>query len=241
MTCIWCYDMSILGPVTTTSTGELTFLLRRWGSGDPDALAVLMPLVYQDLRRMASRYLRGEHDAVTLQPTALVHEVYLRLHGRRSVSFRNRSHFFGFAAQTLRRILVEHSRRHQAAKRGGGLHRASLTDPADHRAMSSTDILALDRALESLKRLDSRLMMIVQLRFFLGLTVEETATALGISAITVKRDWRTARLWLYREMSGAEPSSAAPAPPSAQQARHGHRTNVRVSAKGWKRLPDGLK
>lgn len=167
---------------------------------------------------MARSALRHEHDAPTLQPTALVNEVYLRLHGRRSVSFQNRRHFFGFAAQTLRRILVEHTRRRRAAKRGGGRRPLPLLEPADPRS-DGLDVLALDLALESLERLDPRLTMIVQLRYFLGLTVEETARALGISAITVKREWRTARLWLYREIRGHAPADGAGSPRRAPSVR----------------------
>ncbi len=179
--------------------GEVTRILRAWSSGDPRALDRLIPLVYGELRRLASRYLRKERPDHTLQPTALVHEAYLRLVGQRRVSWQNRAHFFGVAAQLMRRILVDHARRRLATKRRGQTARGQPQPadwPSDHRP---EDLLAVDEALDRLSVMDPRQGRVVELRFFSGLPVEETAVVLGISPATVKREWSIAKAWLSRE------------------------------------------
>ena len=179
---------------------EVTALLRDWSGGDRAALERLMPLVYQELRRLAASYLRVERPDHTLQPTALVHEAYLRLVDQRGVNWQNRAHFFGIAAQMMRRILVDHARRRQAAKRDATALRLQTTgEEGSH----DPELLALDHALCGLESLDSRQARIVELRFFGGLTVEETAEVAGVSPATVKREWRTARAWLAREIRPA--------------------------------------
>ena len=187
------------------SSTEVTRLLHDWSEGDPHALAKLMPLVCEDLRSMARRYMRKEMAGHTLQPTALVNEVYLRLHGRRQVTWRNRAHFFGFAAQTMRRILVDHARSRQTAKRGDGVQALPLDEKADLAAPLRLDVVALDDALETLTKMDARQARIVELRYFVGLNVEETAAVLEVSTATVKREWKVAKLWLYREIKGEKP------------------------------------
>lgn len=182
---------------------DVTGLLRRWTEGDQDALQKLMPIVYEELRRLAGHYLRLERPNHTLQPTALVHEAFLRLVGQKEVIWQNRAHFFGIAAQMMRRILVDHARRRAAAKRDAGL-RVELTQPGAEEAFDrEPELLALDEALTHLEALDPRQARIVELRFFGGLTVEETAEVTGVSARTVKREWRTARAWLRRELDSA--------------------------------------
>lgn len=189
-----------------TST-EVTRLLHDWSEGDQRALAKLMPLVCEDLRTMAQRYMRREVSGHTLQPTALVNEVYLRLQERRKVTWKNRAHFFGFAAQTMRRILVDHARSRQTAKRGEGVQRIPLDETAELAIARSFDVVALDDALKTLAKMDRRQAQIVELRFFVGLNVEETAAVLEISTATVKREWRVAKLWLFREIKGADAPS----------------------------------
>lgn len=182
---------------------EVTRLLHDWSEGNPEALADLMPLVCEELREMARRYIRREEPGHTLQATALVNEVYLRLHGRREVNWKNRAHFFGFAAQTMRRVLVDHARSHRTAKRGDGAQPISLDDTANELAVpENVDIVALDDALQDLAKMDARQASIVDLRFFMGFSVEETAAALEISTATVKREWKIAKLWLFREVKG---------------------------------------
>ena len=158
-----------------------------------------MPLIYGELRRLAGSYLRSERSDHTLQPTALVHETYLRLVDQRSVSWTNRAHFFGIAAQLMRRILVDHARKRHAAKRSAAC-RVTSVPTVSISSDRDPELLALDTALSSLAKLDARQAKIVELRFFAGLTVEETAEVEGISAATVKREWRTARAWLRREI-----------------------------------------
>ena len=183
---------------------NVTGLLRRWREGDGQALEELMPLVYGELRRLAARYLRLERSDHTLQPTALVHEAYLRLVGQKNVAWQNRAHFFGLAAQLMRRILVDHARRRAAVKRDAAPTRIALEPPAPgQEADREPEILALHEALTGLERLDARQAQIVELRFFGGLSVEETAEAAGVSTATVKREWRTARAWLRRELDSA--------------------------------------
>ena len=183
---------------------EVTALLRDWSGGDRDALERLMPLVYQELRRLAASYLRVERPDHTLQPTALVHEAYLRLVDQRGVSWQNRAHFFGIAAQMMRRILVDHARRRQAAKRDAtALRVQAMSAEGEEASVRDPELLALDQALCGLESLDARQARIVELRFFGGLNVEETAEVAGVSSATVKREWRTARAWLAREIRPA--------------------------------------
>lgn len=180
---------------------QVTHLLLRWSDGDKEALRQLMPLVCRELRHQAKNYLTKENPAHTLQPTALVNEVYLRLHDCRTVEWKNSAHFFGFAATTMRRILVDHARSHQRAKRGDGVRPLPLDESLDLPEEQDLDLVALDDALNQLAELDPRQARIVDQRFFVGLTVDETAAVLGVSAPTVKREWRLARLWLFRELS----------------------------------------
>jgi len=186
--------------MATTTPGEVTRILQAWGRGDQQAVDRLMPLVYGELRRLARHYLRRERPDHTLQPTALVHEAYLRLVDQRGVTWQNRAHFFGVAAQAMRRILVDHARRHHAAKRGGPAFKVWLDDVVIAAKERSDDLLALDDALNRLAAMDPRQGQIVELRLFSGLTVEETAEALGISPATVKREWTSAKAWLTREL-----------------------------------------
>jgi RNA polymerase sigma factor (TIGR02999 family) len=183
---------------------DVTRLLLDWSRGDRTALDRLMPLVYDQLRALADRSLCHERSGHTLQGTALVHEAYLKLVDQRQVRWQDRAHFFGVAAQLMRRILVDHARRHRAAKRGSGERRLPL-DEAEAAASQPplVDWLALDGALDRLATLDERQARIVELRFFGGLTIEETAAVLQVSPATVKNDWSLARAWLYRELQVA--------------------------------------
>jgi len=178
---------------------DLTALLRDASEGNQNALDRLMPLVYGELRKIAASYLRQERKDHTLQPTALVHEAYLRLTHQKDVAWQNRAHFFGIAAQMMRRILVDHARKRQAAKRDASAWKVATAE-VDGGAESAPELLALDRALEELEKIDPQQAKIVELRFFGGLTVEETAEVAGISPRTVKREWRTAKAWLRREI-----------------------------------------
>jgi RNA polymerase sigma factor (TIGR02999 family) len=180
---------------------EVTALLADWSDGDSDALERLIPLVVDELRRLAGGLFRRESEAHTLQPTALVNEVYMRLADQRRVSWDNRSQFFAFAALLMRRVLVDHAKARKAAKRGGGAAKIPLSEELALGEVVDLDILALDQALASLAQFDPRQARVVELRFFAGLSHEEIAELLDVSLSTVKRDWRTARLWLYREMS----------------------------------------
>ena len=179
----------------------VTALLVRWRSGDAAALESLIPLVYSELRSLAHHYLRQERPGHTLQSTALVHEAYVRLVGRNPPSLSNRSHFFGVAARLMREILVDHARAERAAKRGGGAPTVALAQANDVPQPEPVDVLMLDAVLTDLARLDERQCRIVELRFFTGLSIDETADALGISPATVSREWTTARAWLHRELS----------------------------------------
>lgn len=182
--------------------GEVTGLLDRWNDGDQDALAELMPLIVEDLRLIAGKHLSNELPGHTLQPTALVNEVYLRLKGRRRVSWQNKAQFFAFVAGMMRHVLVDHARSKKTAKRGSSAVRISLDEsirvPVTEK---DPDILALDDALKSLAEVDPRQSRIVEMRYFTGLSIEEVAEVEQISPTTVKREWRTAKLWLYRELS----------------------------------------
>jgi RNA polymerase sigma factor (TIGR02999 family) len=180
---------------------DVTGLLVAWTDGNEGALADLMEAVYAELRRLARGYLRRERPDHSLPPTALVHEAYLRLVDQRRVRWQNRAHFFAIAAHVMRRILVDHARAHAAIKRGAGLQ--VPLDEAEHQATPpEINLLALDGALDKLASLNHRQSRLVELRFFGGLTVEETAEVLGIAPVTVKRDWMLARTWLYRELRG---------------------------------------
>ncbi|HET6959207.1 MAG TPA: sigma-70 family RNA polymerase sigma factor [Vicinamibacterales bacterium] len=179
----------------------VTQLLVQWQNGDQKALDSLIPLVYQELRAIAGRYLSRESPSHTLQSTALVHEAYFKLIGQRRVRWQNRAHFFGIAAQMMRRILIDHARHQARDKRGGPAPKLSLDDAmATAEAEADIDLLALDDALTALAQIDPRGAQIIELRFFSGLSLEETAEVVGVSAGTVKRDWSAARAWLYREM-----------------------------------------
>jgi RNA polymerase sigma factor (TIGR02999 family) len=179
---------------------DVTALLDDWNRGDRDALDRLLPLVYHELRGIAARQLHRERNGHTLQPTALVHEAYLRLVDQRSVDWHDRAHFFGIAAQVMRRILVDHARRQAARKRGDNLQRVPLEDVFDRAAATEIPVLGLDHALSRLEQVDCGLARIVELRAFGGLTIDEAAHVLKVSPSTVKRDWRTAKAWLTREL-----------------------------------------
>ena len=179
---------------------QITELLVKWKEGDQQAVHALLPLVYEELRRLAHQYLRKERPGHTLQSTALVHEAYLRLEKQGEVKFENRAHFMAICAQLMRQILVEYARRRGAAKRDGG-YKLSLDDVVVSAKSRDLDLVALDDALTQLSKLDPQQSRIVELRFFGGLSIEETAEVLGISSATVKRDWATARVWLLHEMS----------------------------------------
>jgi RNA polymerase sigma factor (TIGR02999 family) len=179
----------------------VTALLVRWRGGDAAALESLIPLVYGELRSLAHHYLRHERPGHTLQSTALVHEAYVRLVGRNPPSLSSRAHFFGVAARLMREILVDHARAERAAKRGGGASAITLAGVADVPQSEPVDLLMLDAVLTELARLDERQSRIVELRFFTGLSIDETAEALGISPATVSREWTIARAWLHRELS----------------------------------------
>jgi len=185
------------------SAVEITQLLRGWRSGDRKALDELVPIVYKELRRLAHFQLRQERPDHTLQSAALVHEAYVRLIGLNPPRWESRSHFFAIAAQQMRQILVDYGRRHRAGKRGGGETTISLEDTAalSPQKNRDIDIVALDDALNALARVDPRKAQVVEMRFFGGLTFDETAEVLKVSAVTVSRDWTTARAWLHREMS----------------------------------------
>lgn len=186
------------------SRGEVTALLRRWGQGDQRAFERLTELVYDELRRMARGYLAGERPDHTLQPTALVHETYLRLVDHKSMTWEDRRHFFAIAATTMRRILVDHARSRRREKRGGDRPLVSLDAVGDLAAGErAAEVVAIDEALERLAVEDPRKASVVELRFFAGLTNQEAAEVLGCSEPTVRRHWRTAKLWLYRELRSA--------------------------------------
>ena len=193
-------------PMTTRvdeqGQGDLTGLLLEWAEGDKAALDRLTPLVYDEIRRIAHRYIQREREGHTLQTTALVHEAYVRLAGSQNVAWKNRSHFFAVTAQVMRRILIDHARRRQYLKHGGEAQRVPF-DSVQVALMSqprAAELLALDEALAELAKLDERKGTVVELRYFGGLSIEETAEVLEISAMTVRRDWRAAKAWLFRRM-----------------------------------------
>ncbi|HKD08342.1 MAG TPA: sigma-70 family RNA polymerase sigma factor [Bryobacteraceae bacterium] len=191
-----------MGDIQTSH--DVTSLLIDWSKGDRSALEELMPLVYGELRRLAGAHLRRERPSNTLQGTVLVHEAFLRLVNQRGVNWRNRAHFFGIAAQMIRRILVDHARANHAAKRGAGGVRLEIEDGMAVSSQKELDLVGLDDALNRLAAMDERQSRIVELRFFAGLSVEETAEVMGISTPTVKREWSSARAWLFRELQGRE-------------------------------------
>jgi RNA polymerase sigma factor (TIGR02999 family) len=182
--------------------GEVTALLLRWQRGDAEALERLTPLVYEDLRRVARRQLRAERAGHTLQPTAVVHEVYMRLVDQRRVQWQNRAQFFAIAARMTRRVLLNHARDRQAQKRGGDATRVTLAEGDAQSCPRQVDLLDLDRALARLGALDPGQEKVIELRYFGGLSIEETAEAMGCSPATVKRDWQSARAWLFAELGG---------------------------------------
>jgi len=179
---------------------DVSVLLRAWSGGDQTALERLTPIVYRQLHRLAGQYMRRERPGHSLQTTALVNEAYMRLVGYTRMRWQDRAHFFAVAAQVMRRILVEHARRHNL-KRGGDVPHVALDEAALVGADADVDLVALDDAMTALARVDPRKMQVVEMRFFGGLSVEETAEVLGISPVTVKRDWRVAKAWLYRELA----------------------------------------
>jgi RNA polymerase sigma-70 factor, ECF subfamily len=192
----------------TPASQDLTRLLAAWSDGDQVALEELLPLVNAELRRLAGHYMRRESPGHTLQTSALVNEAYLRLIDQRQVQWRNRAHFFGVAAQLMRRILIDHARSRQYAKRGGGALRVSLDESAAVTDAHAVELLAVDEALEKLTAMDARKGRIVELRFFGGLTEEETAEVIGVSLPTVQREWRAAKAWLYRMLTAGESNDA---------------------------------
>jgi len=190
--------------MTASSPNEVTRLLLDWSGGDKAALDKLMPLVYDELRRLAHHYMGRERLGHTLQTTALVNEAFLRLIDQRSVEWQNRAHFFGIAARMMRRILVDHARSLRYAKRGGGALQVSLDEALVVSPERAADVVALDDALTALAAIDERKSQIVEMRFFGGLSIEETAELLGVSPGTVMRDWTLAKAWLHREISRDE-------------------------------------
>jgi RNA polymerase sigma factor (TIGR02999 family) len=189
------------------SSHEVSQLLLAWRDGDQSALEKLTPLVYAELRQLAGRYMKREPAGHTLQPTALVNEAYLRLCGGQKVSWQNRAHFFGVAAQIMRHLLVDHARAGHYAKRGGGARQVSLDEAAVVLPERAVEVMAVDEALTRLAALDPRKGRLVELRYFGGLSVEETAEVLEVSVITVKREWLKAKSWLYRELRGTSPEA----------------------------------
>jgi RNA polymerase sigma factor (TIGR02999 family) len=187
---------------------EVTQLLRAWRAGDQTALDRLLPLVYDELRRLAAHYLRGERQGHTLQSSALVNEAYLLLVEQDQIDWQSRAHFFGVAAHVMRRVLVDHARARNRDRRGGKLAHVALDEAATLAEDQAAEIVALDDALERLARLDPRKSRVVELRFFGGLSEEETAEVLGVSPPTVTRDWRKAKAWMRRELSGEERDDA---------------------------------
>ncbi len=189
-------------PLGSPEKEHVTRLLSDWKSGSKEALDLLTPLVYDELRGLAARYLRNERNAATLAPTALIHEAYLRLVAQELPDFESRSHFFGVAAQLMRQILVDHARKHRAAKRGSGAAKVQLEEALSFAPERGGDLLALDDALSDLAKLDGRKARVIELRFFGGLSVEETAQVLGISVATVGREQRFAEAWLHTQLTG---------------------------------------
>jgi len=189
-------------PIGDPLSQNITHLLKEWSNGDQRALEKLTPLVYDELRQQAARYLRKERPGHSLQATALINEAFLRLINVKDMQWQNRAHFFAIAANLMRRILVDHARRRDAEKRGGLQVRLTLDEGLAVAKEPDVDLLAIDKALDRLAAIDPQQARVVELRFFSGLSVEETAAALGVSPKTVKRDWSVARAWLRREIGG---------------------------------------
>jgi len=187
----------------TSSPEEVTTLLDNLAKGGPDAAEKVLPLVYDELRRLANRQMRRERPDHTLQPTALVHEAFIKLAGQRAANWRNRAHFFGVAAQVMRRILIDHARGHLRAKRGGDQQLVALDEAIVFSPEKSEHLMRVDEALERLTKLDARQGKIVELRFFGGLTIEEIAEILKVSTKTVKREWSAAKAWLHGELKSS--------------------------------------
>jgi len=185
---------------------QITHLLLAWGQGDQAALEALMPLVYDELRKVAARHLRGQREGHTLQTTALVNEAYLRLIDASQVQWQNRAHFFAMAARLMRRILVDFARRNQFQKRGGGMIQVTLDENLAPSTDPQNDLVALDGALTALAEINARVSQVVELRYFGGLTESEVAEVLQVSTDTVLRDWKFAKVWLHRELSGGKPA-----------------------------------
>jgi len=188
-----------------SSPGDVTRMLQEWRQGNRESLDALIPLVYDELRRIASRYLSHERPDHTLQPTALAHEAYLRLVGQKDVRWQNRAHFCGIASQLMRRILVDHARTHRAEKRGHGVPPLVIDEALAIASEPTADVIALDDALSRLACVDPPQSRLVELRFFGGLSIEEAAEVLGVSPATVKREWSMAKAWLHRELERSEP------------------------------------
>ena len=188
--------------MTTHSTHDVTVLLQAWSQGDEEALQKLMPLVYRDLRQAARRYMAGERPGHILQTTALVNEAYLRLVDVQKVSWKNRAHFLAMCAQLMRRILTDFARSRRFQKRSGNLNRVTFTEALWVAPQPDTDLAALDAALKKLAAVDDRKSRVVEMRFFGGLTVQESAEVLKVSQDTVMRDWKFAKVWLLRELNG---------------------------------------
>ena len=187
---------------TSQAPDDVTKLLIQWSEGDREALDRLMPFVYDELRRIAQRQFRRERPGHTLQPTALINELYIRLVKQSGIGWQNRSQFFGIAAKIMRQVLVDHARARNASKRGGGDYKVDLTDMSDMPVdRNKLDLLALDKALEELAAFDPQQCRIVEAKFFGGLSIEETAEVIGVSPATVKREWALAKAWLFRELS----------------------------------------
>ena len=187
--------------MVSLSSQNLTELLHEWQQGDKSALDKLTPLVYDELRRIAHRYVQRERDGHTLETTALVNEAYLRLIGQRKIAWQNRAHFFAVIAQVMRHILIDHARRRHYIKRGGLAQQVSLDDVSLMTRERAAELVALDEALNELAKLDPRKGRVVELRYFGGLSLEETADVLGVSVMTVRRDWRAAKAWLYKAVT----------------------------------------
>ena len=192
--------------------GEITALLRRWKDGDEEACDKLIPYVYPHLHRVAVAYIRGESRNQTLQPTALLNELYLRLVQQRQPNLQDRSHFYAFAASLMRRVLTDHARASQASKRGSGVAHVSLSDEIPWVNVNGENVLDLNRALEELEKLDARKVRLVELRYFLGCTVPEAAEVANISVATAERDLALARAWLFLKLQGRKDSGGPPAP-----------------------------
>ena len=200
--------MAVTGAMAAPSTEQVTQLLLAWREGDEAALGELLPLVYDELHRLAARYMRRESPGHTMQTSALVNEAFIRLVDQRQVHWQNRAHFFGIAAQLMRRILLDHARGQARGKRGGGVHRVSFDEGAIVSEQRAAELIALDDALNALAAFDSRKSRIVELRFFGGLSNEEVTEVMGMSLRTVEREWRKAKAWLHHAISEGETDEA---------------------------------